>query len=74
VPRPQPNHQQRGTEQERHNLFQRLVRGEAVDGGLADGKAETAGDRRSEQESAQEGDAVRARVPAPQERPASPSA
>src|SRR4029079_527822 len=58
--------QQRGPEQQRHNLFERLVRVEAVDRGLAERKAETARDRRSEQEPAEEGDAVRARVPAPQ--------
>ena len=67
MPSPQPDDQQRGTEQERHNLFERLVGVETLDGGLADEETETAGDRRSEQEPAEEGDAVRARVPAPQD-------
>ena len=67
MPRPQPDHHQRGTEHEGQKLFERLVRVETIDGGLADGKTEAAGDRRSNQEPAQEGDAVSPRVPAPQD-------
>ena len=65
MPRPEPEGQQRDAEEERENRFQRLVRVEPLDGGLAEDQAETGRDRRSEQEPAQEGDAVRARARAP---------
>jgi hypothetical protein len=61
-PRSEPEDQQCDAEQERQNRFDRLVRVEPRDGGLAEEQAEAAGDRRSDQEPDQEGDAVRARA------------
>ena len=58
----EPDGQQRHSEEERQNPFDRLVRVEPVDGSLAEGQAETARDSGSEQVPAQECDSVRARA------------
>ena len=62
MPRLEPHDDQRDAEEEHHNRFDRLVRVEPLHGCLAENQAETARDRRSDQEATQEGDAVRARA------------
>ncbi len=58
----EPGYDERDAEKKRHQPLDGVVRVELLDRRLADDQAEPAGDARSEQEPAQEGDAVRARA------------
>jgi hypothetical protein len=52
MPRLEPDDEERDAQEECQNLFNRPVRVEPLDGGLAEDEADTARNRRSEQETA----------------------
>ena len=67
MPRSEPDEEQHQAEEKRHHRFDRSVRVDPLDQGVAEEQAETTRDARTKEKPAQERDAVPARALAPED-------